>query len=96
MADQMQNGIDKSTLKDQDQDSKLNIMIDYLFAIDERTRSIEDNRQDDVDNRKEHCKKRYEKCDNRFKKIERLYYGVIAILLVANVAVPPVVLTVWG
>ena len=96
MVQQMQNGMDKQTLKKMDQNDKLNVIIDYLFSIDERTKSIEESRQGDVQDRKEHCQDQYNKCDTRFKKIEKFYYGVIAVLLVANVVLPPTLLTLWG
>ena len=96
MAQEMQNGMGKDTVKKMDQNDKLDVIIDYLFSIDERTGNIEQSRQDDVEDRKEHCQLQYERCDTRFKKIEKLYYGVIAVLLVANVVLPPTLLTLWG
>lgn len=90
MAQEMQNGMNKHTLKKMDQDHKLDVIIDYLFSIDERTQTMDHNRSLAREERQNYCQQQYNNCDNRFKKIERLHYGIIGVLLVLNVIVPAI------
>jgi len=90
MAQEMHNGMDKHTLKKMDQDHKLDVIIDYLFSIDERIQTTENNRNTARVERQEYCQQQHNICDSRFKKIERLHYGIIGVLLVLNVIVPAI------
>lgn len=96
MPEKMQNGMDKQTIKDMDQNDKLNVIVDYLTAIDERTQNIENNRQEDVGDRKEHCKQQKKECDDRFIKIERVHYGIIGVLVFVNAVISPTVYILWS
>lgn len=105
MSKEMPNGIDKKTVKEMDDDAKINVVIDYLATMGENVQVLKDelrqtrkeisNNEDQrrKENHQEHkgCDQRWGDCDNRFKRLERHKYAISGVLTFCAVASPVVV-----
>ncbi len=105
MTKEMPNGIDKKTVKEMDNENKINILVDYMATMGENVQGMRDEMQQirkEIANNEEQrkkedhqehqgCDQRWYDCDSRFKKLEKHKYAVSGVLTFFAVVSPIVV-----
>ena len=95
----MPNGIDKKTVKQMDDESKVDVLIDYTAIIGENVQALRDQisqtesqRICDKQDANDECDKRWhENCDPRFKRLEKFHYMIGGVLTLCAVGSPIIV-----